>query len=85
MYHATYAHLNNEASTPRLERLVKELKAQHCEVKLDLNRGLLNVNIPDDKMWWVLTGCITVFFDDFKDVADWSFKFMSPSAGPLTA
>ena len=83
MYHATYARLKHEVSETRLERLVKALEAEDCKVGLDRKGGWLKVAIPDEKMWWVLTGCITVFFEDFKDVADWSFKFAPPR--PLVA
>lgn len=85
MYHATYARLKGETQPSRLERLIKALEAQQCKVQLNLADGLLNVDIPDEQMWWVLTGCITIFFEDFKDVADWSFKFGPTSPGPLTA
>lgn len=84
MYHATYARLKGGRPS-RLERLVKALEAQHCKVHLNLAEGLLNVDIPDEQMWWVLTGCITIFFEDYKDVADWSFKFKPTTPGALTA
>ena len=84
MYHATYAQLKG-GHPSRLERLVKALEAQRCKVRLNLADGLLTVDIPDEQMWWVLTGCITIFFEDYKDVADWSFKFKPAAPGTLTA
>ena len=84
MYHATYARLTG--GTPsRLERLVKALEAEQCKVRLNLGDGLLNVDIPDERLWWVLTGCITIFFEDYKDVAAWSFKFKPTPPGSLAA
>ena len=87
MHHVTYAQLNQHYSVPRLEKLVHALERQRCRVRLDLREGRLDVEIPDDQMWWVLTGCITVFFEDFKDVASWSFKFLpsSPRSHALSA
>ena len=82
MYHATYARIKQHVPKARLQRLVTALEAEQCRVKLE--DGWLNVSIPDEKMWWVLTGCITVFFEDYSDVADWSFKFSS-ATGPLAA
>ena len=85
MYHATYARLKTGSQPSRLERLIKALEAEKCRVRLDLVDGFLNVEIPDERMWWVLTGCITIFFEDYKDVADWSFKFNSAAPSSLTA
>jgi hypothetical protein len=79
VYHATYAKLKVGASGPRLKELVNALESESCLVEVNLQDGCISVNIPDDKMWWVLTGCITVFFDDYKDVASWSFQFQGPS------
>jgi hypothetical protein len=87
MYYRTYAHLKATMQVPRLEKLVKDLEAQHCQVKLNLADMRLELDIPDEQLWWVMTGCITVFFECFKDVASWSFKFL-PSASfqePLAA
>jgi hypothetical protein len=78
VYHATYARLKVGASLPRLQELVSALESEACLVEVNFNNGWINVSIPDDKMWWVLTGCITVFFDDYKDVASWSFQFRPP-------
>jgi hypothetical protein len=85
MYHITYAQLNSEFSVPRLECLVKALEHRHCKVDLNLLDMRLDVEIPDEQMWWVLTGCITVFFEDFKDVASWSFRFTPTASKPLAA
>lgn len=85
MYHATYAQLNAHYSVPRLEKLVRALERQRCRVRVNLNEMRLDVEIPDEQMWWVLTGCITVFFEDFKDVASWSFQFGSSPQGWLAA
>ena len=85
MYHATYARLNNYVSTSRLGELVGALEAQQCKVSFNLDDMQLTIRIPDERMWWVLTGCITVFFEDFKDVADWSFKFQATSPDALAA
>lgn len=79
MYHAAYARLNKGVSFARVERMIAALEAQECRVRFDRDNGWLNIDIPDEKMWWVLTGCITVFFEKFKDVADWSFQFAPPS------
>ena len=85
MYYTTYATLNETGSTLRLASLVKALEAQHCQVKLNLPDMRLELGIPDDRVWWVLTGCITVFFEGFKDVASWSFKFHSDQRAALAA
>lgn len=85
MYHAAYARLKKKVSEKRLAGFVEALEAQDCKVKLNRLEGWVNLSIPDEKMWWVLTGCITVFFEDFKDVADWSFQFSPPTPGSLEA
>lgn len=85
MHHVTYAQLNERYSVVRLEQLVQALERQRCKVGLNLLDMRLDVEIPDEQMWWVLTGCITVFFEDFKDVASWSFKFLSSASAPLAA
>jgi hypothetical protein len=80
MYYTTYAHLANNISVARLESLVKSLEAQQLKVHLNLSQMCLELAVPEDKLDWVLNGFITVVFDGFKDVADWSFKFV-PSSG----
>jgi len=85
MYHAAYAQLKTRVSESRLAGLIAALEAQDCKVQLNRREGWMNLAIPDEKMWWVLTGCITVFFENYKDVADWSFQFSPPSVGPLEA
>ena len=85
MYHAAYAQLKTSVSEKRLEGFIKALEAQDCKVQLNRREGWVNLAIPDEKMWWVLTGCITVFFEDFKDVADWSFQFSPPQRSSLEA
>ena len=79
MYYKTYAQLNQGMKIPRLERLIKALEAHHCKVKLNLADMRLELDIPDEQLWWVMTGCITVFFERFRDVASWSFKFLPSS------
>jgi hypothetical protein len=83
MYYKTYAYLKNNMQVPRLEKLVKALEAQHCRVKLNMTDMRLELEIPDEQVWWVITGCITVFFERFRDVASWSFRFQ-PSSLPDT-
>lgn len=85
MYHAAYAQLKKSVSEQRLTGLIRALEAQDCKVHLNRREGWMNLDIPDEKMWWVLTGCITVFFEDYKDVADWSFQFSPPVTGSLEA
>lgn len=85
MHHVTYVQLNERYSVARLEQLVRALERQRCKVGLNLLDMRLDVEIPDEQMWWVLTGCITVFFEDFKDVASWSFKFLPSASAPLAA
>jgi hypothetical protein len=75
--YSTYARLLQTASLARLDALVESLEALHCKVHVDISSKLLELSIPEDKLDWIINGYITVFFDSFKDVADWSFRFQS--------
>jgi hypothetical protein len=81
--YSTYAQLLQTASVDRLSVLVESLEALHCKVRVDVASKLLELSIPEDQLDWVINGFITVFFDGFKDVAAWSFRFHSPI--PLAA
>ena len=85
MYYKTYANLKTNAPMPRIEDLVKALEAEKCQVHLDWAKGRLEVDIPDEKLSWVINGYITVFFSSFQDIADWSFHFQSPAPNSLQA
>lgn len=73
------AQINPGAPVNRLFLLVEALKNEGCHVHLDSEDVILSFEVPDEKMWWVLTGCITIFFDKFADVATWSFQFYQPT------
>jgi hypothetical protein len=73
--YSTYAQLVNTGSLGRLDALIESLEALQCKVRVDISSRLLELLIPEEKLDWVINGYITVFFDGFKDVADWSFRF----------
>ncbi len=83
--YSTYAQLLQTASLARLDVLVESLEALHCRVRVDIASKLLELSIPEDKLDWIINGYITVFFDSFKDVADWSFRFQPAQPLALAA
>jgi hypothetical protein len=83
--YSTQAQLLQTASLARLDVLIESLEALHCKVRVDVSSKLLELLIPEEKLDWVINGYITVFFDGFKDVADWSFRFQPAQPLALAA
>ncbi|NOK79076.1 MAG: hypothetical protein GFH24_608434n33 [Chloroflexi bacterium AL-N5] len=75
MYYKTHARLVEDYQPARLQELMAALEAKNCTVMLNSTQERLELGIPDEQLWWVLSGFITVFFQPFADVAIWSFSF----------
>lgn len=83
--YTTHAQLLQTASLARLDALVVSLEALQCKVRIDVSSKILRLFIPEDRLDWVINGYITVFFDSFRDVADWSFRFQPAETLALAA
>lgn len=71
----SHATLRSNHSETRLYRLVHDLEGLGCRTRVDRSRGNLTFEVPTSSLWWIPTGCATVFFSTYSDVALWSYHF----------
>ncbi len=64
--------IRSSASRWRLRALVRELQSMACQVRLDVRRGCLELDVPDDLYCWIRVGSLGRLLQSYGDVV-WDF------------